>query len=140
MLRIPSDTVFPCLQDIFPKKLYTTTREILLYPTLNRPPHALHEISVDIFLNRFVVEPVQWTTPWLQSLALYGWRELGKSAGLTAVREGLHSNNWIVLEAALSALARLEQNKQKAENMILNVPTCYLLKQNFEKLLEVKKC
>ena len=127
-----------CLQDILSKKLYTSVREILLYPTLNLPPKRINEISIDVFLNRFILNPFRWANPWLQSLALYGWRELGKSAGLVAVQEGLKSKDWIVLEAALSALGHLEKNKKKVEEMILEIPTRYLLKQNFEKLLEEK--
>ena len=127
-----------CLQDILPSKIYTEVRPILLYPTTKEPPIQLEKMPVSAFLNSFILNPFEWTNTWLQVLSLYAWRELGDPAGLVAVKEGLKASDWSVLEAALSALGRLEKDKSKVEEMALTVPTRYLLKQNFENLLEDK--
>jgi hypothetical protein len=127
-----------CLQDVLHKKLYNKLRAVLLYPTIKEPPEIITEMPVGVFLNRFILNPFSWTNAWLQALALYGWRELNDPEGLVAVQEGLKAKDWSVLEAALSALGKLEKNKAKAEEMALAVPTRYLLKQNFETLLEGK--
>ncbi len=127
-----------CLQDMLHKKIYTKVRMVLLYPTIKEPPENIVEMPVSVFLNRFILSPFNWTNTWLQTLSLYGLRELNDSAGLVAVQEGLKAKDWIVLEAALAALGKLEKNKAKAEEMALSVPTRYLLKQNFEMLLEGK--
>ena len=125
-----------CLQDILPKNIYNKVHSILLYPTWNEPPKALEHIALSTFLNIFVLNPPEWISPWLKALALYGWQQLGDPAGLIAVKEGLKSKDWIVLEAALSALWKLKKNKAQAEELILNIPTRYLLKQNLENILE----
>ena len=127
-----------CLQDMLHKKLYNRVRDVLLYPTFKKPPEQIVKMSVNVFLNRFILNPFNWTNAWLQALSLYGWRELDDEAGLIAVQEGLKAKDWSVLEAALTALGKLEKNKQKALEMALCVPTSYLLKHNFETLLEEK--
>ncbi|MBQ3695356.1 MAG: hypothetical protein II938_00070 [Alphaproteobacteria bacterium] len=127
-----------CLQDILSRVLYKEVYEVLLYPTVNEPPRLDNKMPVGVFLNRFILNPVTWTNAWLQALALYGWRRLEDAAGLIAVKEGLKARDWIVLEAALSALGKLEKDKAKAQEMVLNIPTQYLLQQDFEKLLEEK--
>ena len=125
-----------CLQDLFPKKIYNRAHLILLYPTWNEPPQNLDPVTAASFLNMFILNPPEWATSWMKALALYGWQQLGDSAGLIAVKEGLKSKDWIVLEAALSALWKLKRNRTKAEELILNIPTRYLLKQNLENILE----
>ena len=125
-----------CLQDILPKKIYEKIRTILLYPTWNDPPQNLEIMPISSFLNTFILSPCSWTTPWLKALSLYGWRKLNDKQGLIAVQEGLKSQDWIVLEAALSALGKLEKDKSKVEELILNIPTRYLLKQNLDSILE----
>ncbi len=127
-----------CLQDMLSKKLYQKVRSVLLYPIVKEPPKKIIEMPVGVFLNKFILNPFSWTNAWLQTLALYGWRALDDPAGLIAVQEGLKAKNWSVLEAALAALGVLEKNKKKMEEMALGVPTQYLLKQNFETLLEGK--
>ncbi|MBQ4472383.1 MAG: hypothetical protein II942_03995 [Alphaproteobacteria bacterium] len=127
-----------CLQDILPTKLYREVRPVLMYPLENEAPEKMESMSVAHYLNKFILDPFEWTTPWFQALALYGWQKTGDSAGLTAVAEGLKSSNWVVLEAALSALSKLEKNKKKVQEMMLNVPTRYLLKQNLESFVEEK--
>ncbi len=127
-----------CLQDILPTKIYRQVRPVLLYPTWNEPPKEVRQMPVAVFLNRFILNPFVWTNEWMQALALYGWRELNEPVGLVAVEQGLKSSNWMVLEAALSALGRLEKNKEKVREMVLSVPTRYLLQQDFENLLEEK--
>jgi len=127
-----------CLQDVLHKKLYEKVRAVLVYPTIKEPPEGIVEMPVGVFLNRFILNPFSWTNAWLQALALCGWRELNDPAGLVAVQEGLKAKDWIVLEAALAALGKLEKNKKRAQEMALGVPTQYLLKQNFETLLEGK--
>ncbi len=127
-----------CLQDVLSKKIYQKIKDILLYPTINNPPGNIKKMSPQTLLNFFILSPSQWVTPWLQALALYGWRELNEKAGLSAVQEGLKSADWIVLEAALSALGRLETDRKKVAKIVLTIPTRYLLNQNFENLLEDK--
>ena len=127
-----------CLEDIVPKKIYKKVRSVLLYPTEKEPPSKLEKIPTAAFLNSFILNPFEWTNAWLQVLSLYGWREMKDPAGLVAVKEGLKATDWNVLEAALSALGKLEKNKTKAEELVLAIPTRYLLKQNFENLLEDK--
>ena len=127
-----------CLQDILPKKIYQQMRDILLYPTAKQAPSNKQKMTEQMFLNYFVLMPPVWVSAWMKALALYGWHELDDKAGLEAVQEGLKSSEWIVLESALFALGRLEKNRKKSFELALSVPTRYLLKQNFETLLEDK--
>ena len=127
-----------CLQDMLSKKIYQGIKDIVLYPTIDIPPKSIKKMSEHTFLNYFILTPPKWTSPWMQALALYGWRELNDKAGLLAVQTGLKSPDWIVLEAALSALGRLEKDRKKKEELVLTIPTRYLLNQNFENLLEDK--
>jgi len=127
-----------CLQDILPKKIYQQTKNLLLYPTQDARPKNSKKITEQVFLNYFVLNAPGWVSPWVKALALYGWRELHDKEGLKAVEEGLKSADWVVLESALSALGRLEKDRQKTAQLVLNIPTRYLLKQNFETLLEEK--
>ena len=57
---------------------------------------------------------------------------------MNAVKCGLKSHEWVVLETALYALGRLEKNREIIHEMVLSVPTRYLMKQNFQELLEGK--
>lgn len=125
-----------CLQDLFPSNIYDKVRLILLYPTWNDPPKNLDSLTISTFLNMFILNPPEWASPWLKALALYGWQQMGDSSGLIAVKEGLKSQDWIVLESALHALWKLKKDKAQAEELILNIPTRYLLKQNLENILE----
>ena len=127
-----------CLQDILPKKLYREVKDILLYPTQKNPPGKVKKMDEQSFLNYFLLTPPSWVNAWMKALALSGWRELNEKAGLNAVQEGLKATDWIVLEAAIAALGRLEKDRKKAANLVLCIPTRYLLKQNFEDLLEDK--
>ena len=131
-----------CLQDVLPKKLYRIVREILMYPTVSKDlskDFSEDELmSPNIFLNSFIFGHFAWSTPWLKALALYGWRMMNQAAGIGAVTESLKSTDWIVLETALFTLGRLEKNKEKVEEITLSIPTRYLLKQNFQALLEGK--
>lgn len=127
-----------CLQDILPKKIYQQIKDILLYPTVKNIPNDNFKMTAQAFFNSFILTPASWVNAWMKALALYGWHELNDKEGLKAVEEGLKSGDWIVLESALFALGRLEKNRQKAVDLTLNVPTRYLLKQNFETLLEDK--
>ena len=127
-----------CLQDILPAKIYKKVRPVLKYPLENNPPEKMEVPLVSAYLNKFILNPPEWVTPWLQALALYGWEKTGDVSGLVAVEEGLKSPNWIVLEAALSALNKLEKNKKKIAELMLNIPTRYLLKQNLGSFVEEK--
>lgn len=126
------------LQDVLPKRIHKIVAPVLLYPTLNMPPKNLQEETPQTFLNSFILNPFRWSNKWMRALALYGWKKLGDREGMTAVMEGLKSPDWIVLEGALSALAKLEPDKNKVRELALNIPTHYLLQQDFESLLEEK--
>ena len=128
-----------CVQDVLSKKIYHNIKDIILYPTIDTPPKHIKNMSEHTFLNYFILTPPKWTSPWMQALALYGWRELNDKTGLMAVQTGLKSPDWIVLEAALSALGHLEKDRKKKEELVLTIPTRYLLNKNFENLLEDKQ-
>ena len=76
----------------------------------------------------------------MKALAIFCWRLNGSASGLNAVRQSLKSHDWIVLETAIYTLGKLEKHHKNIEDMILSIPTQYLLKQNFQELLEEAKC
>ena len=126
------------LQDMLPSKLYKEVRDILLFPL--KQETLIEEKNIDsvFFLNQFLLNPYAWVNSWMKALALFGWYMLNHNAGLVSVKQELKSHEWIVLETALYALGRLEKNRKTIHELALSVPTSYLMKQNFQELLEGK--
>ncbi len=128
------------LQDMLQKRLYQRVREILLYPQMQPEMVMDHKGDVAELLNTFLLNPPNWVTPWMKAVAIFCWRLHGGTGGLNAVRQSLKSHDWIVLETAIYTLGKLEKHRKNVEDMILSIPTHYLLKQNFQELLEEAKC
>ncbi len=127
------------LQDLLRKDLYTTVEQIARLPYEQKKEviapkialeEAVHEIS-DLLLN-----PPFHLAAWIRAGALYCLRKMEDAQGLPAVYVGLKSRNPLILEAAVLALIRLEEDTERLNETLLTVPTSSLVSVQLDTIIK----
>lgn len=125
-------TALGVIQDFLPNRLYQKIKSIALLPmaTSDETPIQRHsEGQIVQSIASLLTEPPFDMPPWIQANALYCLRKLGDERAMPAVVKGLKIPSLIVSEAAIYALYRLEPNKHKQNDLLINMPTAQLLTQ-----------
>ena len=127
-----------CLQDLLPKKMYKLIYPILLDQILSIEKKNLEGDKIDSVLSQMILKQPKWMTPWLSVLALQGLTRMESKNLMLCVEKALKSSNWLVLDAALWIVGKKVSDKEKAQELMLNVPTRYLVQHKFQEFLEGK--
>lgn len=127
------------LQDLLPKEMYNVILRVenLLLKEEKQIVNTSVTIETALFdVSNLILNPPFPFPFWIQATALYCLRKLGRVEGLQAVKHALKQTNPLVLEAAIFAYVRLEQDKDEMHRMLLNVPTSSLMHSSLEAILD----
>ena len=131
-----------CLQDLLPKKIYKTIQPVLLgeIPGLRKSENdAEAQSKAQSVLSKMILQTPKWMTPWLYVLALLGLSQMKSKNLMLVIEKALVSANWLILDTALWIVGHDVSDKQKAQELMLNVPTRYLVQHKFQEFLEGKR-
>jgi len=127
-----------CLQDLLPKKIYKTIQPILLEQFESLDVESKKYKSFEDGCWQLVSQKPKWITPWISVLILLILYRTHAKNLIPAIEQALASSDWLVLDMALW-LAGQTLDKKRAQELMLNVPTRYLVQHHFQEFLEGKE-
>ena len=132
-------TALGVLQDLLRKDLFAMIDMIARLPFERKKEVITPKISITEAvddLSNLLINPPFHLAAWIRANLLYCLQKLGDSRGLPAIYVHLKSRNPLVLEAAISALYRLEENSERLNEILLTVPTSSLVALKLETLIK----
>lgn len=136
------DLFLPALgvvQDMIPHRLYQKLKPVLVLPLSQKKKEPLLGVTVEEAvktLGDVIVNPPYALNHWIRATALYALRRLGDGGGVSIAEKALADENPVVLEAAVWALVRLEDDREKLHRQLLALPTSQLARISLDEILE----
>ncbi len=127
------------LQDLMHKDLYTTIERIARLPYEQKKEVIAPKLTIEETvqeISNLLLNPPFHLADWIRAGALYCLRKMENVQGLPAVYAGLKARNPLVLEAAVLALVRLEENTERLNETLLTVPTSSLVSVQLDTIIK----
>ncbi len=127
------------LQDMLRKDLYKTIEMVAQLPYEHKKEIIAPKITVDEAvsdISNLLLKPPFHLAEWIRASALYCLRKMENTQGLPAVYVGLKSRNPLILESAVLALARLEEDPERLNEVLLTVPTSSLVSVQLDTIIK----
>ncbi len=127
------------LQDMLHKDLYMTVEQVARLPYEQKKEVFMPKITLDeavTEISDLLLNPPFHLAAWIRSSALYCLRKMESAQGLPAVYVGLKSRNPLILESAVSALVRLEEDTERLNEILLTVPTSSLVSLQLDTIIK----
>lgn len=131
-------TAIGVIQDLIPKRLYqmllpVLTFDVCIFQT-NSFENTLSKEEIVHILSELILNPPFVLNDWEKTLIFHTLRCFKDKAAMPAIQVGLNESDVYVLEAVIFALIRLESDKKRVRELLLNVPTSRLVGQTLEKI------
>lgn len=132
-------TALGLLQDLLRKDLFETVNMVARLPFEHKKeviaPLISREEAIDD-LTKLLIKPPFHLAVWIRANILNCLQKLGDARALPAIYASLKSQNPLILEAAVAALCRLEDNPDRLNETLLTVPTSSLVSLKLENLIK----
>ena len=127
------------IQDILPRDLYQTVAEAAKFPFVHKkeivlPAVAKKEAVKDV--SDLILNPAFAFPSWITASAVYCLQKMNDKEALPAVKAALNSTDLLVVETAVQALDRLNDDSAETRRLILSLPSATIVKLPLEKLLK----
>ena len=128
------------IQDILPRDLYQTVAEAAKFPFVHKkeialPAVAKKEAVKDV--SDLILNPAFAFPSWITASAVYCLQKMNDKEALPAVKAALNSTDLLVVETAVQALDRLNDDSAETRRLILSLPSATIVKLPLEKLLKI---
>ncbi len=124
------------LQDLVRADLFEKIYPVLMEEVAEEKnsPRIFSSCDAATYLGDVFLKPPFSFDAWTRAVILNTLQKLRKAEGLPAVEGGLGDSSSYVVEAAVQALFSLEKNEQRRHDLLLKVPTRFLVCQPLEAL------